>query len=1199
MDTRPREEIMVENEEPRGKLERLQLVQQAGCIGTFDWNVTTNQITWTKEMECLYGMEPGCFRGSHEAWECYVHPDDLPSVKTAFRRGLEERTCFQTEFRILRPDQDIHWIAAWGNVICDDKEQPLRMVGINIDITERKRMDEALFKSNQRLDLLAETASQLLKSNSPQDVVDALCRKVLTFLDCDAFFNYLVDDEKKRLHLNSCGGIPEEDARRMEWLDYGVGLCGCSARDGCRLVVNNLQETDDQYTALVKPFGIRAYACHPLIAQGRVIGTLSFCTRTRACFSDDELSLMKAVADHVAIAIDRKRTEEELHRAHVELEKRVAERTHELNMQGIELEVQNRKLRETQNELKMSRDRFSNLYDFAPVGYITLSDQGIVSEINLAGAEMLAVERSLLIGKSFKYFLAEDCRAKFHAHIMRGMETHTPISIELSLSGKNGEERIIQLHSVLHEDIEGMKQLLCAILDITEKKKTEQALRDSEQELSFKNRVTNTLLTFPGEEMYGEVMQIVLEFMHSEYGIFAYLNEEGAIVASSLTRVPWDKGHVTGRVTWNESNIWCRSIIGKQSLYSNALSQVTDGIITINRVLVTPIIFQDEVIGHFEVANKAEDYDEQDRQKLEIIADIIAPVLHSRLQRDIQEQRRKIAECDLQKNKEKLHAIFTANFIGIICFDIHGNITFANDKFLDIVGYTRDDLNAGLIRWTDITPPEFLHLSKMHIDEAMSGGSCSPYEKQYIRKDGTRVWVLVGFVLKGERHDEGEAFVIDITDRKEAEEAAIESERKISTLTGNLPGMVYRCRNDQDWTMEFVSGGCRELTGYKCEDLIGNKAISYGDIICPEDRDAVWDKIQYALQARRAFEFSYRIKTAPGKIKWVWEKGVGVFSTENKLLALEGFISDITEHKQLEMQLLQAQKMEAIGILSGGIAHDFNNIINVIIGYASLMEEKIAEEDCDCLEQIIIAAERAAGLTNSLLAFSRKQVIELRSIKLNEVVQKTKKLLNILLREDIELVINLSDNELVVMADTGQIEQVLVNLTTNALDAMPNGGLLTISTAKRDIDLSFIQSHGYGEIGEYAMLAFSDTGCGMDETSRQKMFEPFFTTKEVGKGTGLGLSIVYGIIKQHNGFINCYSEPGKGSSFKIYLPLSSTTQEQIETNTTIPPQKGTETILLAEDDGSTPGIIQESSRRIWIFNNCHCRWGRRYSKVQG
>jgi PAS domain S-box-containing protein len=707
--------------------------------------------------------------------------------------------------------------------------------------------------------------------------------------------------------------------------------------------------------------------------------------------------------------------------------------------------------------------------------------------------------------------------------------------------------------------------------------------------------IHDILLSSPCVEMCGEVMQIVLGLMRSECGSFACLDEKRVLASSTVTRDLRDTGHEAGEFsqipcsTWSESKDWCRSVMGKQSFFSNALSQAVDETFPVHRVLVAPILFHNQVIGYFEVANKAEDYDEHDRLKLEIIADSIAPVLHSRLQREKLEQQYKILESDLQKSREKLQAIYSSNFIGFICFDIHGNITFANNKFLDIVGYTRDDLNAGLVRWTDMTPPEFLDLSRKRIEEAISLGSYSPYEKQYFRKDGTRVWVLVGFVLTGELQDEGEAFVIDITDRKEAEEGAIENQRKISTLTGNLPGMVYRCQNDRDWAMEFVSEGCFQLTGYTSENLVCDKTVSYGEMICPEDRELVWNRIHHAVESRSPFELSYRIKTASGEIKWVWEKGVGVFSRENKLLALEGFISDVTEHKKLEMKLLHAQKMEAIGMLGGGIAHDFNNIINVIFGYANLLMETISEENRDSLEQILVAAGRAAGLTKSLLAFSRKQVMALNSIELNEVVNNIEKLLKIILREDIELRVSLSGHDLFVMADIGQIEQVLMNLTTNAMDAMPNGGFLTISTAQKEIDHSFIQSHGYGEIGSYALLVFSDTGCGMDDVSKQKIFEPFFTTKEVGKGTGLGLSMVYGIITQHNGFIQCHSELGKGTSFRIYLPISTVAQKQIEATTAVVPQKGAETILLAEDDKQlrdlTRSILERHGYSVILAEN--------------
>ncbi len=188
------------------------------------------------------------------------------------------------------------------------------------EIAERALIEEGLCRSNQRLDLLAEMAGQLLRSESPRKAVLFLCRRVLNYLECDVFFNYLIDDQRQRLHLNACSGIGEEDVARMEWLDFGVGLCGCAARDGVRLVVNNLQDTDDQYTALVKPFGIMAYACHPLIAHGRTLGTLSFCSRARTGFSEDDLALMKTVADHVAIAMERKKAGEQLKQRQEQLE---------------------------------------------------------------------------------------------------------------------------------------------------------------------------------------------------------------------------------------------------------------------------------------------------------------------------------------------------------------------------------------------------------------------------------------------------------------------------------------------------------------------------------------------------------------------------------------------------------------------------------------------------------------------------------------------------------------------------------------------------------------------------------------------------------------------------------------------------------------------------------------------------------------
>jgi two-component system cell cycle sensor histidine kinase/response regulator CckA len=277
---------------------------------------------------------------------------------------------------------------------------------------------------------------------------------------------------------------------------------------------------------------------------------------------------------------------------------------------------------------------------------------------------------------------------------------------------------------------------------------------------------------------------------------------------------------------------------------------------------------------------------------------------------------------------------------------------------------------------------------------------------------------------------------------------------------------------------------------------------------------------------------------------------------------------DVTDQKNLEHQLHHSQKMEAVGQLAGGIAHDFNNILTATIGFASLLLMKMDGDNQlrHYAEQILATSEKAAALTRSLLAFSRKKIISLQPTDLNDVLRSGKKLLLRLISEDIEVRDELCPDSLVIMADSVQLEQVFMNLVTNARDAMPDGGDLYLKTAPFSMDYEFIHSHGYGKEGRYACISVSDTGKGMDEKTRERIFEPFFTTKEVGKGTGLGLATVYGIVRQHDGYINVYSEPGRGTTFRIYLPLVSGTAAGNEKPVTSLPAGGAETVLLAEDD---------------------------------
>ncbi len=306
-------------------------------------------------------------------------------------------------------------------------------------------------------------------------------------------------------------------------------------------------------------------------------------------------------------------------------------------------------------------------------------------------------------------------------------------------------------------------------------------------------------------------------------------------------------------------------------------------------------------------------------------------------------------------------------------------------------------------------------------------------------------------------------------------------------------------------------------------------------------------------------------------------KSYPIRDTSGNITSVIEVLNNISERVKLEEQLRQAQKMEAVGQLAGGIAHDFNNILTAIIGYGNLVQIKMNKNDPlrNYLEQMIKSAEKASDLTRSLLAFSRKQIINPQPLNLNDMINKAEVLISRLIGEDIELKTILPDEDVTVMADEGQLEQALINLVTNARDAMPEGGFLIVETEVTELDDKFIKTYGFGVTGKYAHISVTDTGVGLDEETKERIFEPFFTTKETGKGTGLGLSMVYGIIKQHNGYINLHSELGRGTTFRIYLPIidEKVQYKKIMEHQAI--QGGTETVLLAEDDEDVRKLIKD------------------------
>jgi two-component system, cell cycle sensor histidine kinase and response regulator CckA len=427
----------------------------------------------------------------------------------------------------------------------------------------------------------------------------------------------------------------------------------------------------------------------------------------------------------------------------------------------------------------------------------------------------------------------------------------------------------------------------------------------------------------------------------------------------------------------------------------------------------------------------------------------------------------------------------------------------------------------------------------------------------------------------------------EVAERKLAEEAAHDSEARYRLLfeSNPFPMWVYDLE-----TLSFlaINDAAVHSYGYSREEFL---AMTIKDIRPAEDVPTLLDNVTKGFAGlNEAGVWRHRKKDGTIIDAEITSYPLHFAGRRAELV----LANDITKRKQTEEalrrseeQLRQAQKMEAVGKLAGGIAHDFNNLVTVINGHTALSMRRLEQDNplYRKLEVIKEAGERAASLTRQLLAFSRKQILQPKVLDLNHVIFETNKILQRLIGEDIDLFIGLMPDLGKVKADPGQLEQVLMNISVNARDAMPKGGKLTIETHNVDVDEGYASRHLSIRPGRYVMLAVSDTGCGMDAQTKERIFEPFFTTKEVGKGTGLGLSTVYGIVRQSGGNIWVYSEPGRGTTFKIYLPCVDSPAAEFKVSTVeTQAQLGTETVLLVEDEEMvremTKEILQESGYRV-------------------
>ncbi len=501
------------------------------------------------------------------------------------------------------------------------------------------------------------------------------------------------------------------------------------------------------------------------------------------------------------------------------------------------------------------------------------------------------------------------------------------------------------------------------------------------------------------------------------------------------------------------------------------------------------------------------------------------------------------------------------------------SVSFMGAQVEQVTGYTAEEFLDGVVRWKELIHPSDLDSLKRAFRETVEA------KKTVLRVEYRALHKDEGYRWLADRrqfiYDEQGKFLyvdgmlLDITDRKRTEE---DRSRLAMAVDQSAEAIVI---TDREGTILYVNPAFETITGYSREEAVGKnpRILQSG-----RQDDSFYKELWSVLTRGEVWTGHFINRRKDGSL---YEEDATISPVRDSSGNIVSFVAvkrDVTRLLSLEKQVRTAQKMEAVGTLAGGIAHDFNNVLTVIIGFGEMLKLRVANDPkaVSDLDEILRGAERASVLTRQLLTFARRQVVEPVNLDLNEAMTDLVKLLRKVTREDIEIKTFPAECSVMIRADRGQVEQVVMNLCLNARDAMPEGGQLVIETGVTSLEEGYLKQYPYMKAGRYAVLSVSDTGVGMDEKTRERIFEPFFTTKGPDKGTGLGLAVVYGIVKQHNGFIHVYSEPGKGTTFRIYFPAVDALSDPIISAAHTVTLGGNETIMLAEDDESVRHLTEQT-----------------------
>ena len=1084
--------------------------------------------------------------GSAEGIEAFLPQDIATILKEArqtgqnqFRREVKIENSFFEEHISIPEGLNVARIYAW-------------------DITARKQAEDELNQKLREMTLLNKISHLVSSSISLEHMVHATVNGIAEYLDTDLVLFFLKEDAS--LPLLVVG--PQDSRYKFDSVPVhciGECLCGLAAQDGQPKYSQDIS-TDPRCTMVeCKEAGLQSFAALPLKSVDQVIGILGLASGTPRDF-EKQSQLLETIAAEISIGLKHALLLEEATKRTEELSQEVAERSR------------------AEEALRESEARHRTILQTAMDGFWRVDLQGRLLEVNEAYCRMSGYSEEELLSMSISELEAAETPADIAAHIQKIM-TQGEDRFETRHRRKDGS--IIEVEISVQSKPAESGPLVVFLRDITARKQDE--------------------VKFLKEKQVSETI------IDSLPGVFYFFDDQGRFLR-------WNTNfeQVTGYTSAEFVELTPLEFFAGEdkNLIAQAIQEVfLRGANTAEAELVTK---DGSKIPYFFTGRRL---------------DLGGTPCLIGMGIDITERNR--AEELLKLNELRLEALVKLNQMAnaplseITHFAMEEATRLTGSKIGYVAFMNEDETVLTMHAWSKAAMAECRIADKPLLYPLETTGlwgeavrqrqpvitndytAANPWKKGYPEGhvkvvkhmnvpvfDGDKIVIVAGVGNKSSDYNESDVRQLillmegmwRIVQRKRAEDELRESEERLKfVLEGSQQGLW-------DWNLETgeITRNERwaDLLGYTLQEIESTAKQGLA-LIHPDDQAAVLKSIQDHLEGRtQEYESEYRMLAKDKRYKWILDRGrIVQWDNEGRPLRMSGTHTDITERRELGEQLVKAQKMEAVGVLAGGVAHDFNNLLTAIMGYSELMQMGLPSENPlpHYIEEIAKAANRGASLTRQLLAFSRKQILQPQVINLNDVVRDMDKMLRRLIGEDIDLRNFLDHNLGLVKADPSQIEQIIMNLAVNARDALPQGGKLTIETANVLLDESYAKNHVEVIPGPYVMLVMSDDGIGMDVETRSHIFEPFFTTKKDGKGTGLGLATVYGIVKQSGGYIWVYSEPGQGTTFKIYLPQVEEPKDRIkeETIEVVSPisLEQPQTILVVEDDAALRELISITLRK--------------------